>query len=398
MRLNKRLRKLSAITADIIFLFLAFGIFIYSGYKIAENLKIFPVNVFGVESCSSCSSCEGDNWLSDLCKTIRDWCKNSCPCHPTATPLSPVPTPTTVEPTPTSVQPSPTPTPTAAVETPTPTGEVNPTLTPTPTSGPSGIGGESGGGGGGGGGGGPASPCVPPEAPKAPVLISAEIISSTEVRLTWTKVDRADHYAVAYGTASRNYTYGNPDVGNTDSYVVGNLVSGKTYFFVISAGIGGGCPVASPYSNEVSSSRSQGGVLGIRNVFLDPEKAVGGKKEEGEIGGGISTQAGDVAGAKIKGACPFWWIVLLGQTLLLGGLYTLLLKKKQLPKHWWLTVPSSVIFAYLVDRYAHTYWYSPSRWCQWELKFGALLAATETAGFKLLRKRLLKSKILISKS
>ena len=360
----KKFRKYLNPAAEIILFVFALGVFCYSGYKIASHYGLLDKKASATESCGDCSSCDDDDWLGDWCQRIKDWCQNSCPCCPTLTP-TPEPTPTEAEPTPTEVEP-------------TPTESQAATPTPTPTSG---VGGTSdGGGGGGGGGGGPASPCTPPEAPKTPELLSAVIVSSTEVKLTWRKVDRATHYAIAYGESSHNYTYGNSNVGDTDSYTVGGLKPGATYFFAVSAAIGGDCPVASPYSNELSSRSGGSLILGAKT---DPKPT---NPPEGQLEGGVSTQAGEVAGAQAKDACPYWWIVLLGQTILLAGVYAFWLKKKELPRHWWLVVPGVVIIAYLIDRYAHTHWYIPSRMCRFEPFLGMALAGLETVGFKSLRR------------
>jgi len=358
----KKFRKYLNPAAEIILFVFALGVFCYSGYKIASHYGLLD------NKASACSSCNVG------CP------QNPCPCCPTPT-SPPEPTPTTMEPTPTTGEPTPTtaePTPTSEPGEPTPTESQAATPTPTPTSG---VGGTSdGGGGGGGGGGGPASPCTPPEAPKTPELLSAVIVSSTEVKLTWRKVDRATHYAIAYGESSHNYTYGNSNVGDTDSYTVGGLKPGATYFFAVSAAIGGDCPVASPYSNELSSRSGGSLILGAKT---DPKPI---NPPEGQLEGGVSTQAGEVAGAQAKDACPYWWIVLLGQTILLAGVYAFWLKKKELPRHWWLVVPGVVIIAYLIDRYAHTHWYIPSRMCRFEPFLGMALAGLETVGFKSLRR------------
>jgi len=355
----KKFKKYYQQVVEIALFIFALAIFCYSGYKIANHYGLLNGNIFG-KKVSGAESC-------------FDWSQHPCSCRPTVTPPPPGPTPTTTEPSPTSI-PEPTSTPQ-----PTPTGE--PVVTPTPTSSPGGVGGTSdGGGGGGGGGGGPASPCTPPEAPKSPELLSAVRLSSTEVKLTWKKVDRATHYVIAYGLSSQAYTYGNPDVGNVDSYVVGNLGAGRIYYFVVSAAIGGDCPVASPYSNDLASGKT--GVLGAKTVFLDPEMATGGEAlASDQLGGGICAQAGEVAGAA-KCLCPFWGIVLLGQTVVLGIFYALNWRRKEWLKGWWLVTAAAVSLAYYIDRYAHTHWYAPSSMCRWEIWLGILLAILETRFFK----------------
>lgn len=271
-----------------------------------------------------------------------------------------------------------------------PTVTPGPTVTPTPgngedngngTGGIGGVSSESGGSEGTSSGGGYFSDCTQPEAPAAPRLLSAVSISPTEVKLTWEKVDRANRYLISYGVSSGNYFYGNPNVGDTNSYVVGSLKEGQNYYFVVAAGINGDCPVAGPYSNELSLyTVASGGILGVSEVQAQVNF------EEGEINRGISTEAGEVAGTQSKGTCPVWWLALLGQTILLGGFYGLLLKRAKNPRFWWVAAPLLVGAAYLVDSYAHTHWFSPSKECPFEPLFGAGLAVMETAGFKLLKK------------
>lgn len=387
----RKIRNIFGRVAEIIFFIFALAVFCYSGYKIASHFGLLDRKVAGAESCGDCSSCSQDDWQSELCQKIREWCQRLCHCQPTSTP-PPVPTPTAVEPTPTTVEPTPT-TPVQPTSTPVPEGPT-PTVaefTPTPTSTihvDGGIGGADGGGGGGGGG--PAAPCTPPEAPKTPILLSATAISSTEVKLVWAKVNRATHYVIAYGEESRHYIYGNANVGNTDSYVVGGLTAGKTYYFVVSGAIGGDCPVASPYSSELSARPgARGDVLGLKK---DKKEIAEEEKLREELDGGISTQAGEVAGAA-KGVCPFWWIVLLGQAIILGAIYGLWLRKNTLPKRWWLFAPAVVVVAYLVDRYAHTHWFTISKMCPWEKWLGIGLASLETVAFKKLRKKSLKGAV-----
>lgn len=385
----KKIKILSTQLLEISIFLGMIAVFVYSGYKIAGHYGLIRENsvvekAIASESCSECHSCLSDDWRGDLCRRIRDWCQqHSCGCQPT--PETPPPTPTSCH------SPSPTPgqevSPTPTLGTiPTPTnaqGEITPTRTvPTPTtagqSQDTGRGGSSDGG----GGGGSASPCSPPEAPKTPELVSAVIASSTEVKLTWKKADRATHYAIAYGESSRNYTYGNANVGDTDSYTVGGLKTGKTYYFAVSAAIGGDCPVASPYSNELPSHYSSGSLILGARINTDPKDPT----PTGNIEDGISTQAGEVEGTKSGNSCPFWWIVLLGQTLLLGGYYAAIFRREQPPRRWWLIAPTLVILAYLIDRYAHTHWFEQSRYCPWEKWLGIALASFETIGYRFLRK------------
>lgn len=88
----------------------------------------------------------------------------------------------------------------------------------------------------------------------APVLQSAISMGANHITLTWTKAaDPVNYYLIAYGTASGDYIYGNPNVGGNDttSYSVGGLVTGTTYYFVVRAG--NGCAPGS-YSNELAAT------------------------------------------------------------------------------------------------------------------------------------------------
>ncbi|OGG24140.1 hypothetical protein A3A79_03035 [Candidatus Gottesmanbacteria bacterium RIFCSPLOWO2_01_FULL_43_11b] len=86
-----------------------------------------------------------------------------------------------------------------------------------------------------------------------PMLQSAEVTGANQITLTWSEAaDPVSYYLVAYGTSSKQYTYGNPSVGGkgTISYTVGSLAYGTTYYFVVKAG--NGCAPGS-YSNELSA-------------------------------------------------------------------------------------------------------------------------------------------------
>lgn len=362
----RKIKNNLSLLVDIFLFVLAIAFFCYSGYKIASHYGIIKAEEVRAESCGECSTCEGDNWGSELCRKIHEWCGRVCNCHQTPTP-PPQPIPTISEPTSTPAEP----TPTTILPTSTPI-VVHPTNTLVPQL----ENHDNNQGGGGGGGGGNPGPCTPPEAPKSPELISAVNVAGG-ARLTWGKVDRADHYLVFYGLSSRNYIYGNSDVGNSDSYIVGNLEPGKTYFFAVSAGIGGGCPVASPYSNELSNRYySKTTVLGVQ--VEDPPT----ESDLDLLGDGISTEAGEVLGTKEKSACPVWWMVLIGQTILLGVVYAVWIKKEKYPRRWWLLPVGTVFLAYLIDWYAHNHWFVLSWYCPWEKWLGVGLAGIETFIFR----------------
>jgi hypothetical protein len=97
---------------------------------------------------------------------------------------------------------------------------------------------------------------------------------------------------------------------------------------------------------------------------------------EDNLGGGIATTTGEVAGTKAP-ICPFWWIVLAGQTLLLAVFYFLARKVKGLVGFKWPVTWAIVALGFFLDRYAHTHWYLPSRVCPYEVWLGGALAILE---------------------
>lgn len=192
-------------------------------------------------------------------------------CHPSPTSSCPrptatnAPTPTTCHPSPTPtiiIVPTSTPTPTTTEElpspTPTPSTEPSsPTNTPVPTTPPS-SGGGDGGSSTSGSGGGSSWSCSDP-APKIPLLASVVRINATTVELKWWSVDDpVSYYGISYGPSSRNYLYGQTNIGKVTSYRVGSLNSFENYCFVINAV--NNC-ASSAFSNEICTV-SSGSVLG----------------------------------------------------------------------------------------------------------------------------------------
>jgi hypothetical protein len=89
--------------------------------------------------------------------------------------------------------------------------------------------------------------------PATPVLSSVISNSNNTATLTW--VDSADpvsNYLVSYGIASKNYVYGDSNIGSqgTTSFTVGSLSGNKKYYFAVAANNNCG---ASGFSNEVSA-------------------------------------------------------------------------------------------------------------------------------------------------
>lgn len=97
--------------------------------------------------------------------------------------------------------------------------------------------------------------CTAPR-PVAPQLVSV-IRNGSEAVVTWTKVDLATHYTLAFGTEIGSYPYGVPNTGNVTSYTVKALDPSKTYYFLVYA-------VNDCMPSEPSGSAPQGSaVLGL---------------------------------------------------------------------------------------------------------------------------------------
>jgi hypothetical protein len=95
--------------------------------------------------------------------------------------------------------------------------------------------------------------------PGIPQLTGATAKSSTQISLTWTDAaDPVSHYLIAYGTATGQYIYGNPNVGGqgTTSYTVGSLTPGRTYYFAVEAVHG--CATGG-FSNELAGYTGSSG-------------------------------------------------------------------------------------------------------------------------------------------
>jgi len=70
--------------------------------------------------------------------------------------------------------------------------------------------------------------------PDMPQLVSI-VRSRTEAVVTWTKVDLADHYTLAYGTKIGDYPYGVANTGNVTTFTVGALDPSRVYYFRVYA-------------------------------------------------------------------------------------------------------------------------------------------------------------------
>lgn len=74
------------------------------------------------------------------------------------------------------------------------------------------------------------------DAPISPQNVKARPGSkSGEILISWIAAPGATHYAVNYGTSSRNYIYGAANVGNVREYTVKGLNPGTTYYLAATA-------------------------------------------------------------------------------------------------------------------------------------------------------------------
>ncbi|MCD6226154.1 fibronectin type III domain-containing protein [bacterium] len=222
----------------------------------------------------------------------------------------------------------------------------------------------------GGGGGTVAGTASPPGcsavAPGKPANLTAVPGGEGEVILSWSPPSgTVTHYLIAYGTSSGNYLYGNPNVGNVTSYTVSGLSGGVTYYFVVK-GVNDCAP--GPFSDEAVAVA--GGTLAAAGPAVGFE-VLGKKKEaaeEGELGGGIATTAGETAGVATSKKPCFWGVIfLLGGGLISWGYWR---RKKKLVKKDLAFPAFFSVLALLGDKIMHR-WFEPTVFCHW-LWVGAL--------------------------
>jgi len=161
---------------------------------------------------------------------------------------------------------------------------------------------------------------TPPTGP--PVLLSA-VRGINSVSLSWIEAPNPiSYYLVAYGTTSGNYLYGNPNIGSkgTTSYTVSGLSGGTIYYFIVRAG--NGC-APGRFSNELSAVPFGAFLAGPAVGFLPGVmgEATPSAGREGELAGGGTTGAGEIAGVKAKSVYRWWLIIVLILIFLAGYLY-----------------------------------------------------------------------------
>lgn len=231
------------------------------------------------------------------------------------------------------------------------------------------------------GGGNPAPPVCTATAPASAPVLTSIVAGTNSATLYWNQAaGPLTYYLIAFGTQSGIYLYGNPNIGGpgTASYTVTNLSAGQRYYFVVRAG--NDC-MPGPFSNELSVVP-----LGTA-TFTQPPSGF----QEGVLGTKVNEEEqppilGEKA-AEAKKVCFVWWLVLLVQSAILGIYFYFLNKRKKWPDSWWQITLAIVIIAFFIDNYAHTHWFVLSKFCQYEIIFGIILAGMEAFIFKRIKNK-----------
>lgn len=254
MKKARYFRKYLAQLSEILVFLFVLAVFFFSLYKIVNYMGILKTDVWGLSS-DKCGICE---WGRGFCRQGREWCFRCWPPCPKPTPTTPAscnepPTASGCEaglveyggvcrnpacpdevdcecPSP----PGPTPTPTPPPEVPPPSD----------------------------GGGPPGAPVCGASVPNAPTLLSVTSSGTGQVDLSWTDVDPASHYSIAYGLSSGDYIYGVPNTGDVTSFTVGGLDPAADYCFAVRA-VHDCAPSA--LSNEICTG-VPGRVLGVTTL------------------------------------------------------------------------------------------------------------------------------------
>jgi hypothetical protein len=205
----------------------------------------------------------------------------------------------------------------------------------------------------GGGVGGANPPVCSDASPAAPTNLSAILQSPSSVLLSWSPPASAyTSYLVAYGNQPDTYLYGNPNIGNDNSYLVASLTPAARYCFAVRAQ--NGC-APGPYSNEVC--------IGSTSALPLPTTApIPGFSENvlGEQNEAASPSAGEVQGVQLASLCPNPWLPLMFLLSLVFNLNYLSRKVRHSPP-----APVYLIIPLLVSSVAFLFdsWILKTRCC-----------------------------------
>lgn len=146
------------------------------------------------------------------------------------------------------------------------------------------------------------SPSCNDATPGTPTNLTYTLVNSTQVLLSWSHApDPHSSYLIAFGTTPGVYLYGNPNVGNGNSYLVSALTPNARYCFVVRAQ--NGCSPGA-FSNEICLNPTSPVPPAPPEGFT--EEVLGAQEEPtptptGSIEG---TSTGITAGAQTS--CCFW--------------------------------------------------------------------------------------------
>jgi hypothetical protein len=147
--------------------------------------------------------------------------------------------------------------------------------------------------------------------PGVPGNLNAVALSGGQVSLSWTSpAGSYTYFLVAYSDNETTPKWGNPNVGSGTSYTVSGLGGGDYWFWVRA---GNGC-MPGDFSGPVHV-RVPGEVAGESTVAPGFVEGVLGDKTdisemEGDLGGGIATEMGQVKGEMTKKSSPWlFWII-----------------------------------------------------------------------------------------
>ncbi|OGH22885.1 MAG: hypothetical protein A3F31_00160 [Candidatus Levybacteria bacterium RIFCSPHIGHO2_12_FULL_38_12] len=69
--------------------------------------------------------------------------------------------------------------------------------------------------------------------PEKAVVTGVHRVSPTSVKLSWSKADGANNYAISYGTGSKSYQYGVDRTSDVTDYVINDLDPATNYYFAV---------------------------------------------------------------------------------------------------------------------------------------------------------------------
>lgn len=163
--------------------------------------------------------------------------------------------------------------------------------------------------------------------PEAPTNLSAIALGGGRVALSWTApVSPYTYFLVAYSDNQIAPKWGNPNVGTATSYTVSGLGSGNYWFWVRA---GNGC-MPGDFTGPVLVSLAGAGGGEIARGFEEGVLGVKTKNEEkpgGLLGGGITTESGQVKGAAVKNYSKIFFGLLFLVLFLIFYLYLYLRRK-----------------------------------------------------------------------